>query len=160
MIQVRYIMFETNSSSANVFIIPKDQRVVIKKRFIFRSDHSSDIVSEQALCYIFDDWFDEGINKEAIDQIINFLYSVGVEEIIYDGPNEYIEKAINKYKDHIQNLGLPDGWTEEQLVKTLFGCDTIAEVFSEYDSNRPDYNAETNEYVQEDENNWYKSYGC
>ena len=160
MIQVRHIMFETNSSSANVFIIPKDQHVSIKKRFIFRSDSSSDIVSEQALCQIFDGWFDESRNREAIDQIINFLYSVGVEEIIYDGPNEYIEKAINKYKDHIQNLGLPDGWTEEQLVKTLFGSDTKAEVFNECDSDRPDYDVKANEYIQEDENNWYKSYGC
>lgn len=49
MIQIRNNIFETNSSSADVLIIPKDQGVHVPKRFIYVDDETSLKPSEKVI---------------------------------------------------------------------------------------------------------------
>lgn len=146
MIQVRESIFETNSSSANVLCVPKDQTIRIPKRFIFMWDTTSLRPSEIVLCHMFDDW--HGNANEFIDQIVNFLYLNGVEEIIYGGREHYhFEQAIETFKNNPRDLGLPKNWTRDFLLRALFGTETDCEYYEDgmYDS---DKDTENNDYIE------------
>ena len=147
MIQIRDCFFETNSSSSNVLCIPKSQSISIPKRFIFMEDDTSLRPSEVVLCNIFDDW--HGNKKESMEQIVNFLYLNGVEEIIYGGHVDWFENAINKYKDNPIDMGLPNKWTKDLLLRALFGTETDCQYYGEMYSytDEPDYDEEQNDYI-------------
>lgn len=154
MIQIRYGIFETNSSSANVLIIPKNQSIHIPKRFFFMDDDTSLKPTEIVLTNIIHGWRSD---CNTIDQIINFLYNCGVEEIIYC-KNDYFADAIEKYKDNFIDMGIPTGWTKDMLTYALFGLDSEINHYSDGEDRptrgpAPDY-----KYQTEDDNNWYKEY--
>lgn len=158
MIQIRHNCFETNSSSANILIIPKDQWGKAPSRFFYMDDETSRKPSEfviYRLIHGYDSW---RTNSDAIDQIVNFLYLSGVEEIIYGGHDSYFEKAIQKYKDHPEDLGVPQGWNKEVFRLALFGSSSEVEHFSDGES-RPNYGPGP-EYkrLDEDEENYYREY--
>ncbi len=155
MYQIRQSMFETNSSSANVLIVPKDQQLHVPKRFIFMDDETSNKPIEKVLYNCI-----HGYNRnerEEIDKIVNFLYTCGVEEIIYGGKNYYFEQAIEKFKDKPTYLGVPIHWDEQEFKYALFGEESYIEYFYEGDP-RPDVDPNTYHYIDEDDENWYKSY--
>lgn len=154
MIQIRNGLFETNSSSANVLIIPKNQGIVVPKRFIFMDDGTSKRPAEWVMFKIIHGW---DASRESIDQIINFLYNCGVEEIIYGGNDSYIQKAIDMYKGRPDYIGLPKGWTEQKLKLALFGDLTEIEFFGDGDYDRPNYDKDYN-VIEEDDDNFYKDY--
>lgn len=154
MIQIRTSCFETNSSSANVLIIPKSQSIHVPKRFIFMDDDTSSKPIELVIHSIISCY---GNERENIDKIVNFLYTSGVEEIIFGGRNPYFEDAINKYKDNPEDMGIPDNWTKEQLKYALFGNYTDAEYCADGES-RPNTDPDTGRYIDEDDDNWYREY--
>ena len=156
MIQIRYNMFETNSSSANVLIIPKNQNVHIPKRFYFMDDDTSLKPTEKVIVDIIHGW---NADRNAIDQIVNFLYNCGVEEIIYC-KNDYFADAIAKYKNNSIDMGIPNGWTKDMLIHALFGSDSEIEYYSD-GMDRPTYGpAPDYKYQTEDDENWYKEYSA
>jgi len=147
MIQFRNSFFETNSSSANVLCIPKDQGIHIPKRFIYMDDETSLRPSELVLWHILHGW---RVNeKEETEKIVNFLYLNGVEEIIYGGHGFYFEDAIKKYKDRSIDMGLPNDWTKDLLLRALFGNETDCQYYSEGEDykHQTDYSEEDNDYL-------------
>lgn len=154
MVHIRNSFFETNSSSANVLIIPKNQGVRVPSRFIYVDDGTSSRPTELIIYKILHGWHS---NNEDIDKIVNFLYLSGVEEIIYGGSSSYFENAINKYKDNPIDLGVPDGWSKEVLKLALFGTETEIEFFYDGDNNRPNYDANYN-MIESDDNNYYREF--
>ncbi len=157
MIQIRNGIFETNSSSANVLIIPKDQGVHVPKRFIYVDDETSLKPSEKVIYSIIHGWKS---NTEDIDAIVNFLYLNGVEEIIYGGRDRYFENAIEKYKDNPIDLGLPKGWSKEKLIRAIFGPDSEIVYCSDGDP-RPNYGpAPEYKRLDFDDENWYEEYSA
>ena len=152
MIQIRHGVYETNSSSANVLIIPKEQNAHVPQKLYFMDDDTSRKPTELILCRLFAYGF--------IDEIINFLYLNGVEEIVYGGSNGKIINAIERYKNKPQDLGLPKGWEKEKLLKALFGYSTEVEHFGDGDR-RPTWQEDDNGkwgHVDEDWENWYEEF--
>ena len=47
------------------------------------------------------------LNREDSVKLVNWLYSKGVETIIYNGGNSYISQAIEEYKESYHFMGLP-----------------------------------------------------
>jgi hypothetical protein len=155
MIHIRYGLFESNSSSANVLIIPKNQGVHVPKRFIYVDDETSTRASELVIYKIIHGWKS---GRENIDKLINFIYISGVEEIIYGGHDPYFERAIEQYKDHPEDMGVPDGWNKEVLKFAIFGTESEVQHFSEGES-RPNYVAGPDYgQIDDDLDNWYKEY--
>ena len=150
MFQIRHSMFETNSSSANVLIIPKSQGIYVPNRFIYVDDETSLKPSEKVIYSIIHGWRSD---RENIDKLVNFLYISGVEEIVYGGHDSYFERAIEQYKDHPEDMGVPDGWSKEVLKFAIFGSDTEIEHFCDGED-RPTYHCDS------DEENWYREYSA
>lgn len=155
MIQIRHSMFETNSSSANVLIIPKNQNIHIPQRFIYVDDETSLRPSELVIYKIIHGWKSD---RDNIDKIVNFLYNSGVEEIVYGGHDRYFQEAIKRYKDHPEDMGIPDGWNKDTFMFAIFGTESEVQHFSDGDS-KPNYGPGP-EYKQldSDEENWYREY--
>ena len=155
MIQIRYSCFETNSSSANVLIIPKNQGINVPKRFIYVDDDTSTRPSELVIYKIIHGWKSD---RENIDKLVNFLYLSGVEEIIYGGHDGYFQRVVDKYKDHPEDMGVPNGWSKEELKFALFGIESEVQHFSDGEQ-RPNYGpAPEYEQLDSDEENWYVEY--
>lgn len=148
MISIRNNMFETNSSSANVLIIPKNQGIHIPKQFIFVDDETSLKPSEKVLYIILND---SHSSKDDAYKMVNFLYNIGVEEIIYGGHNRYFQEAIDIFKNKFEDMGVPDGWTKDVLILAMFGNETELNHYRDGDS-RPTWDNEP------DENNYYRTY--
>lgn len=149
MLQIRHRIFETNSSSANVLVIPKNQGVRVPERFIFMDDDTSLRPVEIVLCHL-------GHDSETVDQIVNFLYLSGVDEIIYGGHDINYKKAIDKYKKCPEDKGIPKGWGKESFAKALFGTETDCDHYNDGDR-RPNY-VEGAGTVDSDDDNWYREY--
>jgi hypothetical protein len=158
MLQIRRGMFETNSSSANVLTIPKDQGVHVPKRFIFMDDDTSLRPIEIVLTHLIGSKMYNRPSLETITQIVNFIYQAGVEEIVYGGPDHRIQEIIDTYKDKSSDQGVPNGWGKESLLLALFGTETECEYYRDGET-RPNYGPGP-EYKQldSDENNWYREY--
>ena len=154
MLQIRNSFFETNSSSANILIIPKDQGIHVPKRFFYMDDDTSLKPTEKLISHATHSW--SGTNREVVDKIVNFLYLAGVEEIVYGGKNYYWDEVIQKYKNNPEDKGLPSGWTKEQLTLALFGDESYIKYFEE-GSQKPVYD-ENNKYRLEDYENYYVDY--
>lgn len=157
MIQVRKGMFETNSSSANVLIIPKDQNIHVPKRFIYVDDETSLKPSEKVIYSIIHGWRS---SRDNIDKIVNFLYLNGVEEIVYGGHDRYFEEAVNKYQGRPEDLGVPNGWSKPKLMSAIFGTESEIKYCADGEP-RPDVGPAPNyEYLESDEENWYVEYSA
>lgn len=98
MIQVRYNIFETNSSSCHKLIVPFEQSFIVPKSVRLTKGHSNGID------FLIDE-LEEDTNYH--DAWIRLLYASGVEEIIYNGSNDYIRTAIEINKDVTEVGGLP-----------------------------------------------------
>lgn len=118
MIQIRQNMFETNSSSCHVLIIPNDVVERLPKVIDLSSDDSNGDYTRR---------FVRELNEEDSKIFINWLYCNGVEEIKYYGSNKYINEFIIKYKDNYTDLGFPhhlysrNGTTSGALINFLMG---------------------------------------
>lgn len=158
MIQFRHSMFETNSSSANVLIIPKSQGIHVPQRFIYVDDETSTRPSELVIYKIIHGW---KADRENIDKLVNFLYISGVEEIVYGGHDRYFQEAVDKYKDHPEDMGVPDGWSKEVLKFAIFGTDSEVKYFRDGEYGRPNIGpAPEYKYLDSDDENWYREYSA
>ena len=125
MIEVRNGMFETNSSSCNVLVIPKEQEVRVPKTIdLSADDYDGDLMRRFIR--------EELVDDESAKRFICFIYSKGVEEIKYHGRNKAVTKYIKECKGTQENIGLPqispnfdcgDDWTEDTWMRFIFGSD-------------------------------------
>jgi hypothetical protein len=97
MIQVRYNIFETNSSSCHKLIVPFEQSFTVPKSVRLTKGYTNGIdflMDELEDTYVADAW-------------IRLLYASGVEEIIYNGSNDSIRHAIEINKGVTEFGDLP-----------------------------------------------------
>lgn len=97
MIQVRYNIFETNSSSCHKLIVPSEQSFTVPKSVRLTKGQTNGI----------DFLIDELEDTTYPDDWIRLLYASGVEEIIYNGSNNYIRHAIEINKGVTEFGDLP-----------------------------------------------------
>lgn len=97
MIQVRYSIFETNSSSCHKLIVPFEQSFTVPKTVRLTKGHSNGI----------DFLIDELEDIHFQDYWIRLLYASGVEEIIYNGSDDCLRNAIEINKDVTEFGDLP-----------------------------------------------------
>ena len=94
MIQIRYDMFETNSSSCHVFMFPKDMGITVPSTVVLYNTYD-EIIDNMPNLYFNDiNW-----GEEYTTPFIRMLYNCGVKEIKYTGKDQYVKDAIKKYKD-------------------------------------------------------------
>lgn len=149
MILIRQGMFETNSSSNNVFVF-KDTEIHIPKNVVLHDEHFKNTLDNMPNLYFNSAciWSDEnGV------EFIKFLYKCGVETIKYDGNNMSVKEAIKQYKGKtdIEMSPYCSGTSvgKENMKKICFGTnvkllvmqdweweygDTLKERVGEYDS--------------------------
>lgn len=132
MIQIRSSVFETNSSSVHVLVIPKDTSITIpKKVFLSGGDYgwSFETVTD-TLDYMYQACVDQG--REQLDRFFEYLKRKGVEEIHapelnwvksdWNGEDYYYAENNNGYVDHSSEVPLDDLFTNENLLdRFLFG---------------------------------------
>ena len=133
MINIRTGLFETNSSSCSKLIVPVDQNFSVPK------------------ILDLDDWPTEGRHylydmvEKNPERWIEFLYSSGIEEIKYAGPNKEVYEAIKTYKGitsnqvHIHFSEEWDiKWPRPVILSAIFGEDTKYYFDSSTEYNEPE----------------------
>ena len=97
MIQVRYNIFETNSSSCHKLIVPFEQSFTVPKTVRLAKGQTNGI----------DFLIDELEDTNFHNAWIRLLYASGVEEIIYNGSDDSLRYAIEINKDATEVGDLP-----------------------------------------------------
>ena len=119
MFQIRTGIWETNSSSCNALVIPMDQNI-----------NFSTVACGEGLNYLLE-------NAYGSNSLINWLYSIGVEEIKYTGSDSRVRRAITELKynwkesDKLEVSIDPYCTTflPEQILKLIvFGEDTRVDI--------------------------------
>ena len=136
MVSIRLGLFETNSSSVHVLVIPKDTKLTIpKKVYLTGGDYGwENNKAYDTLNYFFQACLDRG--KEEVNKFIDYLKRKGVEEI-EGGILRYVEDAeeypysgwkneynvwVDGYIDHSDAIPLDDLFANENLLdRFLFG---------------------------------------
>lgn len=128
MINIRYGLYETNSSSVHCLVIPKDTNLYIPKRVhLTGGEYGWEFGSEgDTINYIYQACVDSG--REEVERFIAYLKSKGVEEIDCPelrwtawGDGEYAENNPG-YIDHGYEIPLNDLFANENLLdRFLFG---------------------------------------
>lgn len=152
MIEIRNNMFETNSSSVHVLVIPKDTNIDIPhKVFLSGGEYgwSSD-TDYDTLNYFYQACLDKG--REELEKFFNYLKRKGVEEIHAPEINwvksewngrEYEYAANNSgYIDHGNEIPLDELFANESLLdRFLFG-----DSFIKTGNDNSDYCPDENDY--------------
>lgn len=152
MIEIRNNMFETNSSSVHVLVIPKDTNIDIPhKVFLSGGEYgwSSD-TDYDTLNYFYQACLDKG--REELEKFFNYLKRKGVEEIHAPEINwvksewngreyEYAENNSG-YIDHGNEIPLDELFANESLLdRFLFG-----DSFIKTGNDNSDYCPDENDY--------------
>ncbi len=149
MIEIRQSMFETNSSSVHVLVIPKDTSISIPhKVFLSGGEYGWSADTEyDTLNYFYQACLDNG--REELDKFFEYLKRKGVEEIHAPEINwvksewngkeyEYAENN-DGYIDHCGEIPLDDLFANENLLdRFLFGNDSFVETGNDNDDDCPD----------------------
>ena len=125
MLQIRQSFFETNSSSVHALIISKTEgcRLPSTVNLSEDSDHG-DIIRA---------WV-RSLNNERAEKLINWLYSHGVDEIIYNGSNATIISCIKSCKLHPKDVNPEDiAYKFNDIALTNFICDNIHDEYEGHD---------------------------
>lgn len=120
MLEVRFSIFETNSSSVHALIIPKDNNIHYPEEVtLYGGDYGWSGKETDGLQYIFQICADRG--KYEIENLVDYLESKGIEVV----NKEYIlgDKFNNSgYVDHGYELPLEDLFADEGLLdRFMFG---------------------------------------
>lgn len=132
MIQIRRNVFETNSSSVHMLVIPKDTTIKVpKKVFLQGGDYGWSHDTEcSTINYMYQTCVDFG--RETLDKFFEYLKRKGVEEIyapeLHWVKDNWGERAENNngYVDHANELPLDDLFANESLLdRFLFGSSWV-----------------------------------
>lgn len=125
MLNVRYGLFETNSSECHALIIPKEQEVSLTKTIDLSADNDTGDIFRKVV---------RELDAEESEKLANWLYRHGVEKIIYNGSNTDFIKAIKTEKKELErdperDLGYPKPrcmWHcagESDILNLFFGTE-------------------------------------
>ena len=125
MLQIRQSFFETNSSSCHALIISKTEGCKLPSTVNLSEDSThGDIIRT---------WV-RSLNKERSEKLINWLYSHGVDKIIYNGSNGTIISCIKSCKSHPEEVNAGDIiYKFNDIALTNFICDNIYERYEGHD---------------------------
>lgn len=133
MINVRFNMFETNSSSVHALVIPKEQSVIIPKHVILRTGEYGWENAEygDTLSYLYTACKYE--KRSELPKLLNFLKSLDIEvEEDDDGGWAYV--------DHGNEIPFEELFGNEELLKRfLFGTDSYIKTGNDNENNEEDY---------------------
>ena len=121
MIEIRSSIFETNSSSVHVLVIPKDTRFSIPNRVSLHTGEYgwSNDKEYNTLDYMYTACKERG--QEEVNKFLNYLKNKGVEEIDCHDSEWY-------YIDHGYELPLDDLFSNDSLLdRFLFGVDSFVQ---------------------------------
>lgn len=150
MIEIRNNMFETNSSSVHVLVIPKDTNIDIPhKVFLSGGEYgwSSD-TDYDTLNYFYQACLDNG--REELEKFFNYLKRKGVEEIHAPEINwvksewngreyEYAENNSG-YIDHGNEIPLDKLFANESLLDRFLFGDSFIKTGNDNSDDCPDEN--------------------
>lgn len=145
MLNIRYGLFETNSSSVHVLVIPKDQAVRIPKSVHLAGDEYgwAEGIEYDTLNYFYQACVDSG--KSELNKFFAYLKNKGIEEIhapeLEWETGRYGTYATNNpgYIDHVEGLPLDYLFSNESLLdRFLFGEDSFVETGNDNSYNTPD----------------------
>lgn len=145
MLNIRKGLFETNSSSVHVLVIPKDQAIHIPKsvRLSFNDYGWSEGIEYDTLNYLYQACVDKG--KSELNKFFAYLKRKGVEEIyapeLQWESNRWGTYATNNegYVDHADCIPLDYLFSNESLLdRFLFGDDSFVETGNDNSYNTPD----------------------
>lgn len=117
MFTIRKGQFETNSSSTHCLIIDKNCGEKLGETIDLSADnYTGDFIRP----------FIRRLDEETSKVFVNWLYTQGVKNIIYNGSNEFINKFAEEYKDSYTDMGFPDlyefkNYGDEGLISFLLG---------------------------------------
>ena len=149
MYQIRQSIFETNSSSVHVLVIPKDTKIDIPHSvYLFEGEYGLQADKEyDTLSYFYTACVERG--REEVEKFFNYLKRKGVEEISsrelrwkkdsYEGEEYEYADGFNGYIDHGGELPLDELFANENLLdRFLFGTDSFVETGSDNGDYCPD----------------------
>jgi len=128
MIQVRKEMFETNSSSVHVLVIPKDVKIIIPNVvYLHRNEYGwSDDNEFDTLSYFYQACVDCGTDE--VLKLIEYLKRKGVEEI-HCREIDSTMSNFSGYIDHGENIPLDYLFSNENLLdRFIFGSESFVEI--------------------------------
>ena len=125
MIQIRFDMFETNSSSCHVFMFPKGMEIKIPP-VVFLDDSGG---SKDNMPNLY--FNDINFGEDYTTPFIQMLYRCGVKEIKYTGTDKYVTEAIEKYKDE-DNSNANLHIDKNNFTKAVFGVGTKVTTMEDY----------------------------
>lgn len=149
MIEIRASIFETNSSSVHVLVIPKDTAISIpRKVFLSGGEYGWGFGTEcDTLNYFYQACVDQG--REELETFFEYLKSKGVEEIHAPEINwvksewngqeyEYAENN-DGHIDHCGEIPLDELFANENLLdRFLFGTGSFVETGNDNSDGCPD----------------------
>lgn len=125
MLQIRYGQFETNSSSVHALIISKTEGCRLPSTVNLSEDSDyGDILRT---------WV-RSLNNERAEKLVNWLYSHGVDEIIYNGSNGTIISCIQSCKSNPREVNAADiEYKFNDIALTNFICNNIYDHYEGHD---------------------------
>ena len=148
MITVRNGLFETNSSSVHVLVIPKDNKITIPNAVCLRNgEYGWENDREyNTLDYFYQACVDAG--ELEVRKLLNYLKYKGVEEIYCREIDNDDWKNDDGYIDHSGCIPLDEFFSNESLLdRFLFGSDSFVETGNDNSDYIPDAGAySTDEY--------------
>lgn len=157
MIQIRRNVFETNSSSVHMLVIPKDTTIKVpKKVFLQGGDYGWSHDTEcSTINYMYQTCVDFG--RETLDKFFEYLKRKGVEEIyapelhwVKDNWGEWA-KNNNGYVDHASELPLNELFANENLLDRFLFGDSWVDTGNDNDDCGPfleDYDLDTYDVIE------------
>lgn len=149
MIEIRSSIFETNSSSVHVLVIPKDTSISIPhKVFLSGGEYGWSFDTEQdTLNYFYQACVDQG--REELEKFFDYLKSKGVEEIHapeinwvkseWNGKEHEYAENNDGYIDHCEEIPLDELFANENLLdRFLFGNGSFVETGNDNSDGCPD----------------------
>lgn len=158
MLEIRNSVFETNSSSVHVLVIPKDTTISVPKKVFLRGgEYGWEFDTEYStINYMYQVCVDAG--REELEKFFAYLKRKGVEEIHapelqwvkseWRGQEYEYAKNNNGYVDHGNQIPLDDMFANENLLdRFLFSSDSFVETGNDNEDGCPDeYNYDQDKF--------------
>ena len=137
MITIRHSIFETNSSSVHVLVIPKDAKIIIPNVvYLHRNEYGwSDGNEFDTLSYFYQACVDRGTDE--VLKLVEYLKRKGVEEIHCREIGSTVPN-FSGFIDHSEEIPLDYLFSNENLLdRFIFGSESFVEIGNDNDEYCP-----------------------
>ena len=117
MISIRKSFFETNSSSCHALVMSEETNTLPKTLYLCDDDKRCDYI--RAMIREFDD--------ENTKKFVHFLFNHGVENIVYNGSNPFMEQYIQEYVNLSNEQKEEISWDNEMPYIRHFTSSHVSE---------------------------------